>query len=1259
MLDRKVYRITTDDTPTLPPFITSKGLFQEVYLSTALASTLPILAEEATDLRTIAEARSIANTALAKIQELWKQRKAQMQGNESTVERFIMGVCKTLNLAPFSQSNILREDTTTLRLTLFADIPTLNAFVKQTDKHLRACERYVHALALVEVEHVGKDFNPKGAKGHDHPVRQIIDYLTFTGVPWGILTDGHRWRVYRRFDPPRFDLFLEIDLATILEMPDQAAQQEAFWWFYAMFSREAFNRYGRQPRLEMLYQGSKTHATRIQNSLREQAYHVVEELARGIITTHPTPATADLAIIYEQAIILLYRLLFLKFAEDRELLPVQNLYYHQVYSYRRIQDVLLMYLDDPTVQLGTSSLCVDYWRRLALLFECLNTGNSEANFFPYNGGVFCSERFEGVAVPDAFLARALAHLARVTQDGNVLLVNYRDIATRHLGSIYEGLLEQHLERENGTIYLVSTTGERINQRHTSGSYYTPDYIVDYIVQQTIAPLCAGKSAEEIAQIAILDPSMGSGHFLIAALMELARSHATAKQRQAIPESQPEQKTNQEQQLTSYVMQIAPTEEDLMESVLELVEHCIYGVDLNPLAVELTKLVLWLSTMDYDRPLAFLDHHLRVGNSLVGAKMEQLGMLDVSFPTANGQSRQMGLVEQVFVRVQQHLLAYFQRIAALPSQFPEQVRAKEVAYAEFREYSVPFRMVAHVWTSHHLGNRITEEQYGQAVAALDNYYAQPSDTTRWEALQTELWFIQAQELATQHNVFHWELEFPQVFLREHRGFDGVFGNPPYVRQELFQNSKPLLQIGYPRVYHGTADLYVYFVAQGVNLLRWGGLLAYISSNKWLRANYGTKLRSYLAQESLLTRIIDFGDARIFPEATAYPAILMLQNSIPPTHHNFPVLSWHPSYSKLEDFADSVEGQSVELAQDDLSAAVWSLGRATVRSLLAKLRRSGTPLGEYVQGRFYRGISTGLNAAFIVDGETRGRLVAEHPSSAELLKPFLRGRDVKRWRVESKDLWIIFPYRGRDITAYPAIYQHLLGYKARLEQRALGSYAWYELQSHPADTARFEQPKIIYPDIANSPAFAYDDRSYYPANTLYVLPTMALWLLGIVNSAVISWFFSQISTQIRGGYVRFIAQYVEQIPIPAAPADVQEEMGTLAQALSQQAQARYYLHQQVRHRILTDMGTHKLNQKLSKWWELEVPAIRREVNQNFGKDVPVWEREEWEVWMQEQREQHHHLTAEIVRQEKALNTLVYAIYDLSTEEIALVEEHSKYP
>lgn len=220
-------------------------------------------------------------------------------------------------------------------LALFANDAAVAQFAQRIEARKRAEECYADALAIVEVKRVGTDFTPTRSS-RDNPSHQIINYLTLTNVPWGILTDGHRWRIYRRFDPPRFDAFLEINLADILAMTDTDKQQESFWWFFAFFSLAAFNHHGQQARLDIFYEGSRQHAAKVQESLRYQAFGVGEELARGIYATTPNQSEANLSTIYEQAIVSLYRLLFLKYAEDRNLLPTHNPLYRSDYGYTSV-----------------------------------------------------------------------------------------------------------------------------------------------------------------------------------------------------------------------------------------------------------------------------------------------------------------------------------------------------------------------------------------------------------------------------------------------------------------------------------------------------------------------------------------------------------------------------------------------------------------------------------------------------------------------------------------------------------------------------------------------------------------------------------------------------------------------------------------------------------------------------------------------------------------------------------------------------------
>ncbi len=214
---------------------------------------------------------------------------------------------------------------------------------------------------------------------------------------------------------------------------------------------------------------------------------------------------------------------------------------------------------------------------------------------------------------------------------------------------------------------------------------------------------------------------------------------------------------------------------------------------------------------------------------------------------------------------------------------------------------------------------------------------------------------------------------------------------------------------------------------------------------------------------------------------------------------------------------------------LSAEVKSRESVAVLELREKFRDAGKPLSEYLQNHPSRGVTTGYNEAFIVERATRDALIAEHRSSADILKPFLMAGDIKRWQVKPQDKWLIFAHRGIEIDAYPAIKKHLKKYSDVLQKRS-GKREWYELSVAPANTDRFAQPKCLYPNMASETAFAFDNEGYYVGSPAYLLPTPELWLLGVLNTKAVSWFYARTAPQIRGPSLKFIPRYVSQIPIP---------------------------------------------------------------------------------------------------------------------------------
>ena len=236
------------------------------------------------------------------------------------------------------------------------------------------------------------------------------------------------------------------------------------------------------------------------------------------------------------------------------------------------------------------------------------------------------------------------------------------------------------------------------------------------------------------------------------------------------------------------------------------------------------------------------------------------------------------------------------------------------------------------------------------------------------------------------------------------------------------------------------------------------------------------------------------------------------------------------------------------QTRLTSSEWRIEDEEVNRLFEQLMCMGKPLGEFVNGRLYRGVVTGLNEAFVIDQAKRDELIEEDPRSTELIKPWLRGRDIRRWKAEPAGLYIIFTNRGVDIERYPAILEHLRWFRTGLEDRATADvHPWYELQQPQEGIYHeFAVPKIIWPDIAREVRFAHDITGSYLGNTAYAMPTNTTWLLPVLNSDLVEFLLCQITNSLRGGFLRLIHQYVTQVPIVTSDRNTQRQLASIARA-----------------------------------------------------------------------------------------------------------------
>ncbi|WP_353228921.1 TaqI-like C-terminal specificity domain-containing protein [Novosphingobium sp.] len=782
-----------------------------------------------------------------------------------------------------------------------------------------------------------------------------------------------------------------------------------------------------------------------------------------------------------------------------------------------------------------------------------------------------------------------------------------------LGKVFENLLASYNEE-------TSTTA-----RKKSGAFYTPRYVVDYMVRETLAhqftralmaerpgdtggirpnaesfdlgpapgelamepgkprdkidttqsefaervaalldptlPVPAFSKKESATLIAaiedlkVLDPACGSGAFpmgMLQALMEVLRrldpdnaqwkATLRAPLESRLANARNYDVTRRETELEEAESALAAFDEefaddDLADYVrkLHLIEKCLYGSDIQPIAILIAKLRFFISLAVEQKPhpdrpnlgikpLPNLETKLVAANSLIPLERPKQDDL-----FANPRIRDLErLTEDA---TQRHFGA-------------RTMKTKR----KYRDLIQTYRDV--------LSEILEHEHSLKHEDALKAAAWNPFDQNATAPFFDPLWMFQM-----------------------HDGFDIVIGNPPYVRHEKFKEQKPELEKiygvkdakGIPLgSYAGTADYLVYFIERGMRLLKPGGAFSYITSNKWYRAKYGENLRVWMTRNSKLLSIIDFGDADVF-EAIAYPTIITAQRregTGPLPDDRFRALNWQGlgDVTDKENFWTYLYTAGFTMPQAALEKDGWQLEPTVKRDLLARIRAAGVPLGDFVGKRLYRGILTGYNDAFVIDGATRASLIAKDPKSAEIIKPYLRGRDVKRWRAKPQDLWLIFTRKGTDIERYPAIKQHLEHFREALEPkpadwkptdtqkewpgRKPGPYAWYEIQDNVAYWESFKEPKIIVPAIEKSVAYASDKEGYFSNDkTSIIVSDEWRYILACLNSSV-SWWVSQALYAGRaGGFFEFKPMYISEFPIPKSPgSDCTEVIGVLVDILT---------------------------------------------------------------------------------------------------------------
>ena len=750
---------------------------------------------------------------------------------------------------------------------------------------------------------------------------------------------------------------------------------------------------------------------------------------------------------------------------------------------------------------------------------------------------------------------------------------------------------EEVQEQAKTLINASVLGlifEKING-HRDGSVFTPGAVTMYMSQEAIRQTIVrrfneemgwsckdyeslkNKDIEDYAQsnaivdsIRVCDPAVGSGHFLVSVLNEVIRTKydlgilidgsgkRIKKQDYSIDIENDELLISDEDGYpVSYIpgnQECQRIQETLFNEKRKIIENCLFGVDLNPNAVNICRLRLWIELLKnayYTKESGYteletlpnIDINIKAGNSLLHRfDLEQ----DISeILRKNGISigayrKAVSDYKNAHSKEEKHdLEEYLRRIKGnLRTQIGQndpKLNRKHQLEAE-------------------LNNLLEPQLFKISKKEQSQRYKQSKD------LQIKIAKIQAEIDEIHDNkffvgAFEWRIEFPEVLDEDGRfiGFDCVIGNPPYIQlQKMGADADSLQKMNY-ETYERTGDIYCLFYEMGMKLLKPGALLSFITSNKWMRSGYGEPLRKHLSSKYNPTLLIDFANNKIFDSATVLVNILSLEKCSNQGHTLSCSVEDGFDVSKLSDYV-----QTHAVSSSFYSSESWSILSDIERSIKAKIEAVGTPLKEWdIQINY--GIKTGFNDAFIIDSVKRNEILNachsedERQRTAEIIRPILRGRDIKRYGYEFAGQYIIatFPSRQYNIDDYPALKEFLLSFGIeRLEQtgkeyiidgekvkaRKKTNNKWFETQDSISYWDEFSKPKIVWGNLNTRGSYAMAPENMFINAPACMIVPGCQYLLAMLNSKVADYYIRNLGVVRNGGFFEYKPMFVEQIPVP---------------------------------------------------------------------------------------------------------------------------------
>jgi adenine-specific DNA-methyltransferase len=764
---------------------------------------------------------------------------------------------------------------------------------------------------------------------------------------------------------------------------------------------------------------------------------------------------------------------------------------------------------------------------------------------------------------------------------------------------------EDIKEENKDLINASVLGkifEKING-YKDGSIYTPAFITMYMCRQSIrlavvekftafatkeniktfddiyeligTKISRQQANEAINSIKICDPSVGSGHFLVSALNEiiaikselnilLDENGKTLRDYTAEVIDDELIITDENNNFVTYNPQNKESnrvQKTLFHEKQTIIENCLFGVDINPNSVKICRLRLWIELLKnaYYKPLTTIDGAKSPSLARVGDDLETLPNIDINIKCGNSLISRFGLhdnLSKALKSIKYDIKAY--RGFVQDYKHEKNREAKRGLQKIIDTIKSDFRTEFFSQDANRKKFIIKTDDLNNLLNQIQMFDLTPKERKlkkeKQQKLQTEIENIstEIEEIKNStiyKNAFEWRFEFPEVLNNNgnFEGFDLVIGNPPYIQlQSMGKITDALEKINY-QTFTKTGDIYSLFYEKGTSILKNNGVLSYITSNKWMRADYGVKLRNFFIENISPLFLIDFNGNKIFANATVDSNIFIYQK-IATKKFELQAVQFK-NIDNIDKAMNQYISKNIRKIEMPINAS-WNIGSNKEYELKAKLEANGTPLKNWGI-EIYFGIKTGLNEAFIIDEKTKKELVKRSSKNSEIIVPILRGRNIKKYDINYEKLYLINSHNGikeKNIKRidveknYPTIFKYLSQFEAKLKKRQDKGDHWTNLRNC-AYFKDLEKPKLVYPDIAEGLNFAYDNSNFYINNTAYFLNTGNKYLMAVLNSKLINYYYKFIAVSLGQKAQRAFTIYIQEIPIKQISEKAQQPFITL--------------------------------------------------------------------------------------------------------------------